>query len=412
MKRRYLNSRNSRLYRIYGRTIKLFTDRQAWVRQITVASVASATAWLLADTFIKSGGVVAAIVCALSIRISLYKSVREGFGQTVGTAIGASVALGTVSLFNFGFIAVATTVLLCSVVARALHLGEVASVNVPVTALIVIGPGISGNTALHRLLSTLVGAGIAIVFSYFSHASSPSGRTEAQIAKLGEECATLLSEMAEGVAGGYDEITAGTWLGKGRVLIEEIPKLRAQALEAKRYARWSPLEAIEAADALYISGVAIEHTIVQVRTMARALFDAAVDRNNFLSGNSELAQAILDTSGAILTKIEYIEFDSNRDQIDNVAHDLRLGCRVLAGHLFEVAGHVDQDQLVRAISLVSNMERIADSLDESSPALKDVKTPGEPLSAQVLELNPMQQGRRWRKRAIRVFRTISGRKPL
>ena len=395
--------------RLYKRTIKLFTDRKVWVRQIAVASAASATAWLLGDTFIKSGGVVAAIVCALSIRISLYKSVREGFGQIVGTAIGASVALGSVRLFNFGFISVAATVLLCSVVARGLHLGEVASVNVPVTALIVIGPGISGNTAVHRLASTLVGAGVAIVFSYFSHASTPKGRTEAQISKLGEECAALLSEMAEGIAVGYEAIDAGKWLSKGRVLIEEIPKLRAQALEAKRYARWSPLEQEDAADALYISGVAIEHTIVQVRTMARTLFDAAVAKDNFMSGNGELAQAILDCSSAILTKIEYIELHSNIDQIDNVAHDLRLVSRVLADHLFAQARTVDQDQLVRAVSLVGNMERIADSLDESSPALKDVKTPGEPLSAQVLEVNPLQQGKRWRKRIVKFFKAVTGR---
>jgi len=395
--------------RLLRRTIKLFTDRRAWVRQIAVASAACGTAWLVGNTTINSGGVVAAIVCALSIRISLYKSVREGFGQIVGTAIGASVALGTVGIFHLGFIAVATTVLFCSIVARALHLGEVASVNVPVTALIVIGPGISGNTALHRLLSTLVGAGVAIVFSYFSHASTPKGRTEAQIAALGEDCAALLSEMAEGVVTGYDEVTSGKWLAKGRVLIEEIPKLRSQALEAKRYARWSPLEAEDDADALYISGVAIEHTIVQVRTIARALFDAAVSGENFMSGYSELAQALLETGAAILTKIEYIEMHSNINQIDNVAHDLRLGSRLLAEHLFELAGTVNQDQLVRAVSIVGNMERIADSLDESSPALKDVKTPGEPAHMQVLEVNPIQQGKRWRNKVIRFFKVLTGR---
>ncbi len=395
---------------LYRRTLKLFTDRQVWVRQIAVASAASGAAWLIGSTLIKSGGIVAAIVCALSIRMSLYKSVREGFGQIVGTAIGASVALATVGIFHLGFIAVAVTVLLCSVVARALHLGEVASVNVPVTALIVIGPGISGNTAVHRLLSTLVGAGIAIVFSYFSHASTPKGRTEAQIDQLGEDCAALLTEMAEGVVTGYDEVTSGKWLAKGRVLIEEIPKLRAQALEAKRYARWSPLEAQDVADALYISGVAIEHTIVQVRTIARALFDAAVAGENFMSGYGELAEALLETSSAILTKIEYIELHSNTDQIDNVAHDLRRGSRLLAEHLFELAGKVNQDQLVRAVSIVGNMERIADSLDESSPALKDVKTPGEPVHMQILEVNPLQQGKRWRKKITRLLKVMTGRK--
>ena len=129
--------------KLFKRVKKLFTDRQAWVRQIVVASVASAIAWQVGDLVLKDGGVVAAIICALSIRISLYKSVREGFGQIVGTAIGAGVALLSVYVFHFGLISVGVTVLLCSVVARGLHLGEVASVNVPVTALIVIGPGLS-----------------------------------------------------------------------------------------------------------------------------------------------------------------------------------------------------------------------------------------------------------------------------
>ena len=125
------------------RAIKLFTDRRLWVRQILIAGLSGGVAWFLGDLLVDGGGVVAAIVSTLSIRISLHKSIREGFGQIVGTAIGASTALLAVSIFDFGFIAIAITIILCAVVARALHLGEVASVNVPVTALIVIGPGIS-----------------------------------------------------------------------------------------------------------------------------------------------------------------------------------------------------------------------------------------------------------------------------
>lgn len=219
--------------RLFNRTVALFTNRKIWVRQIVVASLAAGAAWLIGEQAFDGGGLVAAIVCSLSIRISLYKSVREGLGQILGTAIGAGIALTTVYFFDFGVIAVATTVLLCSVVARGLHLGEVASVNVPVTALIVIGPGISSSTAEHRLYSTLIGAAVAIVFSYFSHASTPAGRTIDQITRLGKKSADLLGNMAEGVASGYSQDDAGKWLLRARILIEEIPNVRAQALEAK-----------------------------------------------------------------------------------------------------------------------------------------------------------------------------------
>jgi uncharacterized membrane protein YgaE (UPF0421/DUF939 family) len=335
------------------------------------------------------GGVVAAIVCALSIRISLYKSVREGLGQIVGTAIGAGVALLTVHYFNFGVVAIGTTVLLCSVVARGLRLGEVASVNVPVTALIVIGPGISGSTAEHRLASTLIGAAVAIVFSYFSHANTPAGRTVNQIARVGKRSAALISEMAEGVAAGFNQKQAGNWLAKARLLAEEIPTLRSQAIEAKQYAKWSPLAGIDEADALYVQGVAVEHMVVQVRSMARTLFDSSLDENRKAIVDRQIAYALSATSFAITAKIELIESDYNGSDVDNIAKDLRQAADNLTEELLEQAEKLPRSQFVRCISLVSQMKIIANSLDESSPALLSVKTPGEPTSMKVIGLSPV-----------------------
>jgi len=375
--------------RFFNWFIRLFTNRRTWVRQIFVAAIASATAWMIGDNLVFKGGVVAAIVCALSIRISLYKSVREGLGQIVGTAIGAGVALLTVHYFNFGVIAIGTTVLLCSVVARGLRLGEVASVNVPVTALIVIGPGISGSTAEHRLASTLIGAAVAIVFSYFSHANTPAGRTVNQIAKIGKKSAALISEMAEGVAAGFNQKQAGNWLAKARLLAEEIPTLRSQAIEAKQYARWSPLAGVDEADALYVQGVAVEHMVVQVRTMARTLFDSSLDENRKEIVDRQIAYALSATSYAITAKIELIQSDHSDSEVDNIAKDLRLAADNFTEELLEQADKLPRSQFVRCISIVSQMKIIANSLDESSPALLSVKTPGEPTSMKVIGLSPV-----------------------
>lgn len=375
--------------RFFNWFIRLFTNRRTWVRQIIVAAIASATAWIVGDNLIINGGLVAAIVCALSIRISLYKSVREGLGQIVGTAIGAGVALLTVYFFNFGVIAIGTTVLFCSIVARGLRLGEVASVNVPVTALIVIGPGISGSTAQHRLLSTLIGAAVAIVFSYFSHSNTPAGRTVNQIARIGKRSAELISDMAEGVAAGFTQKQAGSWLAKARLLVEEIPTLRSQALEAKQYAKWSPLAGIDEADALYVQGVAVEHMVVQVRTMARTLFDSTLDEKRMDVVDRQIAYALSATSYAITAKIELIESDHSINEIDNIARDLRLAADNLTEELIAQAEKLPRSQFVRCISLVSQMKVIANSLDESSPALFSVKTPGEPISAKVIGLSPV-----------------------
>jgi hypothetical protein len=389
--------------KLLKRVIKLFTDRRNWVRLVFVSAIASGVAWQVGDLLIKNGGVVAAIICALSIRISLYKSVREGFGQIVGTAIGAGVALACVSLFNFGIVSVALTVLFCSVVARALHLGEVASVNVPVTALIVIGPGLSESTALSRLSSTLIGAAVAIVFSYFSNGKTPAARTVDKISSLANKCAKLLGEMSEGVAAGFDQEEAGHWLAKARLLVEEIPGVRAQSLEARGHAKWFPTAEVDEAEELYVRGVAVEHTVVQVRTIARTLFDSAVKGGIAEETKRDIAQALSAASFAVSSKAEQIKTAQGIADSRSATQDARIAGAALADSLMEASDDIDQEQIVRGISLVSNIGIIADSLDESSPALHDVFTPGEPAMNQVLKVSPIEQGARFGSRITKPF---------
>jgi len=371
------------------RIVKLFTDRKIWVRQIVVAGIAGAVAWFIGDSLVPNGGVVAAIVSTLSIRISLHKSLREGFGQIVGTAIGAGVALLTVTVFHFGFIAVGTTIIVCAVVARALHLGEVASVNVPVTALIVIGPGISGSTAVHRLTSTLIGAGVAICFSYFSVPNTPIDRARIQIKTVSEKAAALLAKMSEGVAAGYTQKDAGNWLAQARLLVEEVPAIRAQSVEARSHARWFPTAEKDIAEEMYIEGIATEHTLVQVRSIARTLFDSAVEGGIADSTKKQIAVALSAASYAISAHVD-IPDDIN-DFSSSPADDAREAGSALAESLIEEGDDVDQDQIVRGFSIVGNIGLIADSLDQNSPALKDVITPDEPAKSRVLEVSPLEQ---------------------
>lgn len=391
---------------MFKRIKKLFGDRRAWVRQVIVAGLAGSFAWLLGDILILEGGVVAAIVCSLSIRVSLHKSIREGFGQIVGTAIGASVALFSVRLFDVGFISIGITIVTCSIVARALHLGEVASVNVPVTALIVIGPGLSGTTAAHRLGSTLIGAAVAIIFSFFSHAQTPVERAIDQITRISGKAANLLALMAEGVAAGYTQKEAGSWLAKARLLIEEVPAIRSQSIEAKGHARWFPTAEKDEAEEIYIKGIALEHTLVQVRTIARTLFDSSVSGGIADSTKKQIAVALSAASYAITAKFE------DGDELEGVdttaTDDAREAGAALAESLIEDAKDADQEQIIRGLSMVANIDRIADSLDENSPALTDVMTPDEPAHVKVMAVSPIDQtlklNKRITKRIKKLFR--------
>ncbi len=359
--------------RFFKKVFKPFLTRKIWLRQISVAAIASATAWLVGDSLLKHGGVVAAIVCSLTIRISIHKSVREGFGQIIGTAIGAIIALITVNLFNFGFISIASTMLLCAVIARALHLDEVASINVPVTALIVMGPGISESTATSRLLSTLIGAAVGITFSYFSHPSTPAGRTIEQIGSIGRKSSKLLSDMSAGLRLDYTQQEAGKWLARGRMLIEMIPTIRSQADEAKSYAKWSPLAELDEAQLLALRATAMEHTVVQVRGIARALFDAAIEGDLPQDIRLEISDALRAASNAITSKIDSVNEQFQFVDV-TIADDLRIQAKTLSNSLLEHNEKISHEQMLRCMTIASNIKIISDSLDESSPALGEIES--------------------------------------
>ena len=118
---------------------------------------------------------------------------------------------------------------------------------------------------------------MAIAFSYYSHPKTPLDRAREQINRVGRKAAQLLAEMSEGVAAGYKQKDAADWLTRGRLLVEEIPAIRAQSVEAKGYARWIRTGTRDAAEEIYVEGLAVEHTIVQVRAIARTLYDSILE---------------------------------------------------------------------------------------------------------------------------------------
>ena len=354
---------------MFSRIKSEISQRALWIRQIAVASLAGATAFVLGNFTGTNGGVVAAIVSTLTIRISLHKSLREGIGRILGTIVGAGVALVSVSFFGFGFIAVAITIFLCAVLARALRLGAIASVNVPVVAMIIIGPGLSESTVLHRLAATFIGAAVAIAFSYFSHPNTPIDRTYDLLNKLGLQGAALLAEMSEGVASGYSQEDAGHWLARSRALVRTLPELRLQIGDAKGYSRWIRTSQRDAVEEASIESLAIEHTLVQIRVIARTLFDASVDTGIAEIARKDTAVVLSAASYALAAHIE------DPEELVGVkptpTDDLRSATDVLTQNLVANNAKVEKAQIVKGLSIVSNVEIIADSLDFSSPALND-----------------------------------------
>jgi hypothetical protein len=128
-----------------------------------------------------------------------------------------------------------------------------------------------------------------------------------------------------------------------------------------------------------------------------------------ISTQRQIAQALSAASYAITSKANQIRGLESEAATDSATADIRLAGAALADSLIDNSAQIGQENLVRGIALVSNIERIADSLDESSPALHDVLTPGEPAGNKILKVSTIDQTTKLSRRLWKPFKKFLNR---
>lgn len=268
--RRYLHADRQRSH---ARGVLL----RGWV----ITALAAASAWALAEALtanIEAFNVpplVAAITALLTVRVSLHRASGEAGAQLLGTLIGAGLALVIDNIPLPAAAQAGIVVLGALAVVKALKLGDEAGLSVPITALIVLGPGLHEATAADRLAATVVGVSLAVFFSFVMHPDSPAGRAAAQVAQLSDGAASLLADISQGLERRLEVADALDWLERARALNEAVPTTRAACDEAVAYARWFPKASQAEASAVYARFLAAEHVVVTVRAITRSLVELA-----------------------------------------------------------------------------------------------------------------------------------------
>ncbi len=340
------------------------------MRQVVVTTLAAATAWTIGSLINNADALVASILVLVTLRVSLHASMNEAIGQILGVGIGIAVAFGASETFGVSALSVVLVVFVALLTSKLLGLGEEGAVNIAITSLIVLGPGAATDTAVDRLIGTMIGVTVAVAASYFMQSSTPLSRTTAKVAQLHTRSATLLGELSKGLRFGYTQESVTTWLAEARAAVSDIPELRSQSYEAIRYARWSPLAQSEEAEAAHARHIEAEHIAVQVRTISRTLYDIYEKRVALpFEVRSQLADAlhavtVLVTREGDAVATEIVDARGGSEVVE--ARDV---IRQLSQQLVNVE---DPSVLTFTAAIVSNIERIIDTLDGSSSALTDV----------------------------------------
>ncbi|MEV4349293.1 aromatic acid exporter family protein [Actinoplanes sp. NPDC049596] len=357
----------------------------AVARSILVAAIAAGIAWSAATTLHLVGAITASITAILSVHLSAHASLRDGTKRLVGTLAGIGVAVGVWGVFGPSPVSIAVIAGCGLIVGRLLRLGD-GSVMVPATSLgvLVAGSAVTETFVWERVGATGLGIVVGMILSPLVGGMTPLERAHCKLAHLSTEIARLLGDLGTGAARGYGREQAAQWLARSRELGETLGEAVDAVDDLDRQARWSLTTPLTEVTPVHHTFRVLEHGVHQVNSVARSMFDAAAtphspsvpdDIGPLLTAASEAfaAHATLETDPDA-------DPTQDADSLEELLDDLREARRQT---LHKVRTQIeDTGVLVLAGSIITDIDRMAGSLERSAPALTiDVREPGPGIPA-------------------------------
>lgn len=186
---------------------------------------------------------VAAILALVTIRPTLHEAVKEGFSQVAGTVVGAIIGLLIIDAFGFNIITLSLLVAASFVLAWVLKIGEEGAVAIGITLILINGPLFQNIEAIEgRLFGVIVGALVALFYSYWILPGKPHERALHSIVKQGKIVGALLKNMSQYLNNNQMTIDIlNEKLRKIDDVMAKISSIKEDAKDAVDGSRWSPI---------------------------------------------------------------------------------------------------------------------------------------------------------------------------
>lgn len=280
-------SRARRRFRLPGLTEFQFALR------LTVAAVLSYVAATL--IFPEAQPLLAPLTAMLVVQVTPASLLARGLDRVIAVVAGVSIAVGFATLVPLEWWTLGLLILCALTVGQMLRL-EANLIEVAISAMLVLGVGSlsAGSAAWERMAETLVGAAVAVAANLLFPPKVAVADAGEAVDAFADRVSGLLSraadELTEAVRRGWDltSLSPG-WLDEARIITHDFPAVEAAVLHAEEGRRMNMRAAFtsDAGPGLRQGLEALEHTAVSVRSMFRAVDDAA-------TGSTEVDRETLD----------------------------------------------------------------------------------------------------------------------
>ena len=258
------------------RLLRLAARSWATVWLIGVTALAACVAWIAALLLGIPAPVPAAVGAVITVSLSLNRSMRSGLSLVGATAAALVVAFALYQWWGLHVWTVGVLVMVSLIIGRLMRLGPEGSLQIPVTALFVyfMGEALTDDVIVARIIATLLGVAIGLIFSFVAHPERPEERITEQLSEIGGRLGALLVEVGEVSDDSLSRRQATQWLTEARSLAVETRHLGEEIDDLGLGKRFSMGSERAIGRAIVEQFALLQQTSEHVNTIARGLFDA------------------------------------------------------------------------------------------------------------------------------------------
>ncbi|MFK8908706.1 aromatic acid exporter family protein [Streptomyces sp. YS-3] len=315
----------------------------------------------------------APLTALLVVQVTLYTTLVTGVRRVNSVIAGVLLAIGFSALVGLTWWSLGLIILAALVIGRFVKAGEFVP-EVAISAMLVLGVTRVSATAWDRVLETLIGAGVGMLFNVLLVPPVWVESAGEAIEELAARMKRLLIDLAEEVGGHTPVARAAARLHEARRLDHDIVQVDASLRQAEDSLRFNPRvkEGLLSRIVLRTGLDALEICAVVLRVVCRSVTDLAKERTEEHLFEPEtgialrdvfehMAQAVESFAVLITTQVRANAEEAENRFADELAAARASRDRVAVLLLAQVRRDPRQWQLHGA--LLAEVDRILDELD-------------------------------------------------
>ncbi|MBK7723029.1 MAG: hypothetical protein IPI32_12645 [Austwickia sp.] len=316
------------------------------------------------------------LTALLVVRTTAYRTLHTGLDRIAAVLFGVALAVGVSSWFGLTWWSLGAVIALGLLVAHLLRLGD-NLLEVPISAMLILGAAQADTAAGIRLLNTLIGAAVGVLFTVMIPARLPIGDAGTAVRAVADATADALRRVGVELSQQLTRAQVSSWLADIHATLPLVSKAEEAVQEADESRMFNPrvLQSTLAANPAPIlrTGLAsLDQALLAIRQLLMAIRmeapDTADDDPRQVELRHAFAVVILDISDAVRAFGALVEAEAGLREtaaIDATAETLEVlrETRAMVTELLMVdVGDDTQTWLLRG-SILGAVEGVLTALD-------------------------------------------------